>query len=51
MKNSELINVVGGANISGTLLNSIAKIISVFLDLGRSVGSAINYAINNKVCR
>jgi len=50
MTSKELINVVGGTNISGTLLNSLAKILTIFLDIGRSIGSALNYAINNKHC-
>jgi hypothetical protein len=41
MKDNELILVNGGSNISGTLINSIAKMISTFLDLGRAIGSSI----------
>jgi len=48
--NKELINVIGGTSISGTLINSIAKILTIFLDIGRSIGSAINYAINKRQC-
>lgn len=50
MSVDELKSIIGGANISGTLISSIAKILTVFLDMGRSVGSAINYAINKRSC-
>lgn len=50
MTNTELKSVYGGTNISGTLISSLAKILTVFLDMGRSIGSAINYAINKRSC-
>ena len=50
MSNNELVGVIGGTNISGTLINSIAKIFTLVLDIGRSIGSAINYAINKRSC-
>lgn len=52
MTNKELIEVYGGASttISGNLLSSLAKILTIFLDMGRSVGSAINYALNKRTC-
>ena len=48
MSDSELISVVGGT--SGAFLNSLVRILNTFLEIGRSIGSAINYAKNNKVC-
>jgi len=50
MSDKELIEVIGGTNISGTFINSIAKIFTLVLDIGRSIGSAINYAINKRSC-
>jgi len=50
MTDYELINIIGGTNISGTLINALAKILTIFLDMGRSIGSAINYAINKRYC-
>ena len=51
MSDLELVNVVGGgSNTSGAFLNSLVRLISTFLDIGRNIGSAINYAINKKVC-
>lgn len=50
MTNNELKKVIGGAGISGTLLNSLAKLLTLFLDIGRSIGSALNYTINKRQC-
>lgn len=51
ISNEELNNVIGGAsNISGTLINSIVKLIETLLDLGRSIGSAVRYKKSNITC-
>ena len=51
MNKDELKNIYGGASsLSGSFLNSLVRVISVFLELGRSIGSAISYKKNNKVC-
>ena len=51
MTNKELNNIIGGASsISGTLLNSISKLIETLLDLGRSIGSAIRYNKSKITC-
>ena len=49
LSNEELIKVVGG-EISSTLINAIARGISTFLDLGRTIGSAIRRAASGKTC-
>lgn len=52
LKDKELILVIGGATqISGTLLNSISKLITTLLDLGRAVGSAIRYKVSGYTCK
>ena len=51
MKDNELKLVVGGASYtSGNFINSLVRIINFFLELGRNVGSAINYAKNRRTC-
>ena len=50
MNKHELMNIKGGATLSGTLINAIVRIINTFMDLGRSVGSAFNYWKNKKTC-
>ena len=44
--------VLGGATnyTSGAWLNSLVRVLSIFLELGRNIGSAISYAKNNKTC-
>ena len=47
----ELSAIYGGASdISFSLLNSITKLITTLLDLGRNVGSAFRYAFGGKSC-
>lgn len=51
MKNDELKLVVGGASYtSGNFINSLVRMINIFLELGRNIGSTINYAKNRKTC-
>ena len=49
MTEAELKNTIGG-ELSGSLLNSIARIFTVILDIGRSFGSALNYWKHKKSC-
>lgn len=41
----------GGVSLSSSLINSISKMITTLLDLGRNVGSGIRYALGNKTCK
>lgn len=52
MKNSELMNIYGGASSisSGSFWNSVVRVITIFLELGRNIGSAISYKKQNKTC-
>lgn len=49
MSELELMHTKGGA-INASLINSVARIFTVFLDIGRNIGSAINYYINRRSC-
>lgn len=49
MTKSELLEVTGGA-ITAAFLNAIARGISVILDAGRSVGTAIRRIGSNSIC-
>lgn len=53
MSEIELKSIIGGSAslLSGTFLNAISKLITTLVDMGRSVGSAISYAINKKTCK
>ncbi|MDD2504723.1 MAG: hypothetical protein PHF21_00420 [Bacilli bacterium] len=46
----ELHEIKGGAAISGTLLNAIAKLITTVFDIGRAIGSAISMSQSKKKC-
>ena len=51
MENNELINIVGGASsINGTILNSISRLFSTLLEIGRTIGSSIRRAQNKNYC-
>lgn len=47
----QLANISGGVNISGTLINAIIKGINSFLDLGRSIGTAIRRVQTGNICK
>ncbi len=47
---NQLMEVTGGT-ITATLLNAIVRGASVFLDVGRSMGSAIRRFFSGKVCK
>ncbi len=48
---NELFEIKGGAfSLSATLLNSIARIITTILDLGRTVGSSVSRYKNRNYC-
>lgn len=48
LTNEELNSVTGGAISATSMINSVAKMISTLIDLGRMIGSAIRYASNKK---
>lgn len=49
MSNKELSKIQGGG-INATLLNAVARCISVFYDLGRALGTGIRMAFGKKSC-
>ncbi len=49
MTDKELLSITAG-EISGTLLNAISRIFITVLEIGRTIGSAINRAKNKKYC-
>lgn len=50
LTNKELKMIVGGATISGTLINSIIKGVNSILDIGRYFGSSIRRLIGRNAC-
>lgn len=49
LKNEELKEISGGA-ITGTFINAIIKGVNSFLDLGRSIGTAIRRIGAGSIC-
>jgi bacteriocin-like protein len=49
LTNKELKQIVGGA-VTAAFINAIARGINTFLDLGRSVGTAIRRIGTGKIC-
>ncbi|MGI6329831.1 MAG: hypothetical protein ACOXZR_03145 [Bacilli bacterium] len=50
LQKEELLMINGGLTISGSLVSSLVKGISVFLELGRSLGTAIRRVVTNNLC-
>lgn len=50
MNKEELLQIVGGISITGTLLTSIYKVGIFVLDTGRSLGSAIRRISGGSMC-
>ncbi len=47
---NEAQNIVGGAGITGTLINSLIKSFNTFLDVGRYFGSSIRRLFGGASC-
>ncbi len=50
LNKNEMFHIYGGASISGTLINAIAKLIGTLFDVGKAIGTAINMTKNKKKC-
>lgn len=50
LENNDLINIYGGSTISGTLLNSVSRILETIMDVGRSLGTSIRMIYSGKRC-
>ena len=50
MIKEELVLIVGGSNISGTILNAIVRAINAALEVGRSLGTAIRRVKTRQIC-
>ena len=50
MKRDELVLVVGGAGVSAAVINAIIRGISLSLELGKYVGSAIRRIMKKNYC-
>ena len=51
MTDKELYEISGGASISASLLNSLARGIDTIYNLGRAFGTAIQMIVSRKICK
>lgn len=50
LEKEELLSIYGGVNWNSTFINALVRGANLFLEIGRSVGSAARRLINGKVC-
>ena len=50
MRKEELVLIVGGSSISGTVLNAVIRAVNAALEVGRSLGTAIRRIRTKQVC-
>lgn len=48
--NKEMENIIGGASISGTVINALTSIIKTVFEIGKEVGSGIRRVYEGKMC-
>ncbi|MFA7514749.1 MAG: hypothetical protein WCZ09_00880 [Bacilli bacterium] len=51
LTNDELERIVGGLNITGTLINAFTGGIKIILDISRSLGTAMRRIYTNNLCK
>lgn len=50
MRREELVLIVGGSSISGTVLNAVIRAVNAALEVGRSLGTAIRRIRTKQAC-
>ncbi len=50
MREEELVLIVGGTSISGTVLNAVIRAVNAALEVGRSLGTAIRRIRSRQMC-
>lgn len=50
MSNQELIMIRGGGWLTASFMNACARVVNTALELGRTLGSSIRYAISGRHC-
>lgn len=50
MRKDELVLIVGGSSISGTVLNAVVRALNAALEVGRSLGTAIRRIKTRQAC-
>ena len=50
MRKEELVLIVGGSSVSGTVLNAVVRALNAALEVGRSLGTAIRRIKTRQAC-
>ena len=50
LTNKELMDIDGGAGITGTFLNSMSRAITTVMDAGRYLGSSLRRLFSGNLC-
>lgn len=51
LNKEQLLEINGGLNVTGSILNSINNLLKTVLDIGRSVGTSIVRLATGNTCR
>lgn len=51
IKQNDLLEISGGVNVSGSIINAFAKGIDSILNVGRSLGTAIRRLYSGSLCK
>lgn len=51
LRKEELLSVNGGATINASLLNAASRAITLIINMGRSLGSAIRRTFGGALCK
>ena len=50
LNKQEMLQIDGGTTLNSTVMSTLLKSASVFLEIGRSLGTAIRRAVSSCVC-
>lgn len=51
LENRELLNINGGWTLNASLLNAASRALTLIVNMGRSLGSAIRRTMSGSLCR
>jgi len=51
LEKQEMLTINGGATINGTWINSFVRCVTIFFEIGQSLGTAIRRSMSGSVCK
>jgi len=51
LNRKEMLVVNGGASINGTWINSFVRCVTIFFEIGQSLGTAIRRKMSGSICK